>query len=188
MKEAKRIVEALLFASEEPLSPARVSGVLEMEEGEAERILRELREEYENERRGLQIREVARGYKIYTLGEFAPWIRKLRSAENKSRLTRAALETLAIVAYKQPLVRAEIESIRGVDAGGVVHTLLEKNLLEIKGRRKGPGRPLLYGVTRDFLKHFGLKDLSDLPTLEELKKIVEKKDEPEKVEEPNRQD
>jgi segregation and condensation protein B len=90
---------------------------------------------------------------------------------------------LAIVAYKQPLVRAEIESIRGVDVSGVLHTLLEKNLLEIRGRRKVPGRPLLYGTTKDFLKYFGLKDISELPTLKELKGLVEKKDEPKKVEE-----
>jgi segregation and condensation protein B len=175
VEETRRIIEALLFASEEPLSPAKISEVLEVKEEEAGKILKELKEEYEKERRGFQIREVARGYKIYTLGEFAPWIKKLRTSQERTRLTQAALETLAIVAYKQPLVRAEIESIRGVDVSGVLQTLLEKNLLEMKGRRKGPGRPLLYRVTRDFLKYFGLKDLSDLPSLEELKKLVEGK-------------
>lgn len=169
----KSIVEALVFLSEQPISLDRIASVLnDCSRKELKEILKELEEEYEQRAGALQIVEVANGYQFRTRPEFAPWIGKLRQ-QRFARLSRAALETLAIVAYRQPVTRAEAESIRGVDSGAVLGTLLERRLLRILGRKEVPGRPILYGTTQEFLELFGLKSLKDLPTLREIKDMVD---------------
>ena len=159
--------------SEQPISLDRIAGVLtDCSRKDLKEILNELEEEYEERAGALQIVEVANGYQFRTRAEFAPWIGKLRQ-QRFARLSRAALETLAIVAYRQPVTRAEAESIRGVDSGAVLGTLLERRLLRILGRKEVPGRPILYGTTQEFLELFGLKSLKDLPTLREIKDMVD---------------
>ncbi len=140
--------------------------------GEIRRELNELREEYDREERSFRLVEIENGYQILTEVEFFPFIRKLRNDIRTVRLSRAALETLAIVAYKQPVTRAEIEQIRGVDAGGVLRTLLDRGLATIRGRGEGVGHPLLYGTSDFFLNHFGLRDLDELPRIEELSELM----------------
>lgn len=190
-EKIKLIIEALLFTSHEPLSEKKLTEVLEEIDKESIRVaLEELRREYQ-EKKNLEIREVAGGYQIFTRPDYAPWIEKLHRTK-PTRLSRAALETLAITAYNQPIIRAEIESIRGVDTSGVLHTLLVKNLIKILGQKKVIGRPLLYGITDDFLMYFGLKDVSELPSIEEVKEMIpeirkeEIHDELEEPEEENR--
>jgi len=126
--------------------------------------------------RGIQLVEIAEGYQLCTREEYAEWIKKFYKIDKGSKLSQASLETLSIIAYKQPITRVELEEIRGVDSGGVVRTLLEKNLIKNMGRKKVPGRPMMYGTTRKFLEYFGLKSLSDLPTLEEFKDDIQKGD------------
>ncbi len=175
-EKIKLIIEALLFTSHEPLGEKRLAEVLEGIDKESIRVaLEELRREYQ-EKKNLEIREVAGGYQIFTCPDYASWIEKLHRTR-PTRLSHAALETLAIIAYNQPIIRAEIESVRGVDTSGVLHTLLEKNLIKILGRKKVIGRPLLYGVTDDFLKYFGLKDIGELPSLKEIRELVPEKEE-----------
>lgn len=170
-EKIKLIIEALLFTSHEPLSEKRLAEVLEGIDKESLRnALEELKKEYQ-EKENLEIREVAGGYQIFTRQDYASWIEKLHRTR-PTRLSRAALETLAMVAYNQPIIRAEIESIRGVDTSGVLYTLLEKNLIKILGKKKVIGRPLLYGITDDFLKYFGLKDIDELPSLKEVKEMI----------------
>ena len=170
-EKTKSIIEALLFASHEPLSEERLAEVLEgVERKSLREALAELKKEYQ-EKENLEMREVAGGYQIFTRPDYAPWIERLHKTR-PTRLSQAALETLAIIAYNQPLIRAEIESIRGVDTSGVLSTLLEKGLVKILGRRKAIGRPLLYGITDNFLKYFGLKDISELPSIEEVKEMI----------------
>ncbi len=174
-EKIKLIIEALLFVSHEPLTEKRLAEVLEGIDKESIReALGELRKEY-REKENLEIREVAGGYQIFTRPDYAPWIEKLHRTR-PTRLSQAALETLAIIAYNQPIIRAEIESIRGVDTSGVLYTLLEKNLIKILGRKKVIGRPLLYGITDDFLKYFGLKDISELPSIKEVKEMIPEKE------------
>ena len=169
--KVKLIIEALLFVSHEPLTEKKLGEVLDGIDKESIReVLGELRKEYQ-EKRNLEIREVAGGYQIFTSPDYAPWIEKLHRTR-PTKLSQAALETLAMVAYNQPVIRAEVESIRGVDVSGVLHTLLEKNLIKILGRKKVIGRPLLYGITDDFLKYFGLKDVSELPSVKEVKEMI----------------
>lgn len=169
--KVKLIIEALLFVSHEPLSGKKLTEVLEEVDKESIRVaLEELRGEYQ-EKKNLEIREVAGGYQIFTRPDYASWIEKLHRTK-PTRLSRAALETLAIIAYNQPIIRVEIESIRGVDTSGVLHTLLVKNLIKILGQKKVIGRPLLYGITDDFLMYFGLKDVSELPSIEEVKEMI----------------
>jgi segregation and condensation protein B len=132
-----------------------------------------LQTDYGVEGRGLQIVEVAGGFQITTRVDCAPWIKRLDRAKAGAKLSRSAMETLAIVAYKQPLVRAEIEQIRGVDTAGVLKTLLDRRLLRIVGRQDIPGRPIMYGTTKQFLQAFGLKDLASLPALREIKELGE---------------
>ena len=165
-------VEALLFVSEEPLSFDRMAEALEGTEREAvRRALEELRIQYLNENRGLQIIEIAGGYQLCTKNAFADSIKRLLEKRRKRTLSGPALETLAIIAYKQPITRAEIEEVRGVDTGGILRTLLEKNLIKIAGKKDVPGKPLLYSTTPKFLALFGLKNLKDLPALEDIQQI-----------------
>lgn len=164
--EALAAVEALLFASETPLELERIQEVLDVDREEALAVVSTLQAQYEAPGRGLAIVEVAGGYRMCTRPELAPWLLKLRRAQARARLSRAALETLAIIAYRQPIARPEIEQLRGVSAEGVLAHLLERRLIRVVGRKETPGRPLLYGTTREFLLHFGLRDLSELPPFE----------------------
>ncbi len=162
----KRIVEALLFLSEEPLKSDKMAIVLSVSPDEVDKLILELKKDLSDSNRGLQIYEAAGGYQMGTLPELAPYIEKAFSEDISSNLSAAALEALAIIAYKQPVTRIEIESIRGVRCEHVLENLLKRKLVRISGRKEGPGRPLLYSTTPDFLKYFGLKELGDLPTLE----------------------
>jgi segregation and condensation protein B len=170
----KGILEAILFVSGEPLSVDRLLGVVEgVARAELMSALRALQADYVAEGRGLQLVEVAGGFQITTRPDCAPWIKRLERAREGAKLSRSAMETLAIVAYKQPVVRAEIEQIRGVDSAAVLKTLLERRLVRIVGRKDAPGRPIMYGTTKQFLQAFGLKDLSDLPALRDIKELKE---------------
>ncbi len=164
-----RIVEALLLASGEPLSVERLKSLTGIEEAAEIRALVEgLRIEYQEQDRAFTIEEVGGGFRILTRPEYAPWLTRLRRRESEARLSAAALETLSIVAYRQPVLRAELEKIRGVDVGGALKTLLERGLVKVVGRAEEPGNPLLYGTTRRFLEVFGLKNLAALPRRGEL--------------------
>ena len=166
------IVEALLFVAEEPLPLDRLQAALGDEDPSAtEATIRELAVSLEQTGRGLMVQEVAGGFRLTTRPEAHPWIQQLQEVK-PARLSRAALETLAIVAYKQPITKAEIEAIRGVDVDGVMRTLLERGLIRILGRKAEAGRPMLYGTSPAFLEHFGFKDLGDLPTLREIDELI----------------
>ena len=159
------VVEALLFASDTPLEAERIREVLDLESVEAAReLMEELRARYRD--RGLQIVEVGGGYRMITRPEVAPWLVRLARARTKTRLSRPALETLAIVGYKQPVSRPEVDAIRGVNSEAVLDNLLERRLVRIAGRKDAPGRPFLYETTREFLVAFGLRDVGDLPKVE----------------------
>jgi segregation and condensation protein B len=162
----KKILEALLFLSEEPVKSDKMAIVLSVSPEEIDNLVIELKKDLSESKRGLQIYEAAGGYQMGTLPELAPYIEKAFSEDVSSNLSTAALEALAIIAYKQPVTRIEIESIRGVRSEHVLENLLKRKLVRISGRKEGPGRPLLYSTTPDFLKYFGLKELGDLPTLE----------------------
>src|SRR3989337_4118490 len=136
-------------------------------------MLWELQHEYDRRLSGLRIVEVAGGFQIASRPELAQWIKRLRKVKQSSRLSKPSLETLAIIAYKQPIVKAEIEDIRGVDSAGVIKGLLDKRFVKIIGRKDLPGRPILYATTQEFLQYFGLKDISDLPTLQEFNELAE---------------
>jgi segregation and condensation protein B len=161
--EIQAALEALLFASDAPLELARIGEVLDLAPDEARAALDALRVACETPGRGLAVVEVGGGYRLVTRPELAPVLLRLQRLRLKSRLSRAALETLAIVAYRQPISRPEIEQLRGVSADAVVTHLLERRLVRVVGRKETPGRPILYGTTRDFLEHFGLRDLAELP-------------------------
>lgn len=169
--DLKRIVEGLLFASHEPLTLERIHSLVEGVEKAALRTwIQELGKEYQEQDRAFRLVEVAGGYQLRTLPELAPWVRKLRR-QGPPRLSQASMETLAVIAYRQPVTRSEVEYIRGVDCGAVVRSLMEKGLIRILGRKEAPGRPLLYGTSKKFLEIFGLKDLSSLPALSELEEL-----------------
>ncbi len=164
----KQIIEALLFVSEKPLTIEEIRQALDgLEEEKIKENIEKLREDYERGERSFSIAELAGGYQIVTNPEFAPWISKLFKKE-EDRLSAPSMETLAIIAYKQPLTRSEIEKIRGVNVEGVLKTLLDKNLIKIRGRKDAPGRPITYGTTDEFLKRFGLKGLEHLPKLRDF--------------------
>ena len=165
---AKQILEGLLFASDEPITIEQLGGVLELPAEEIRALVDALRREYAAQQHALTILEVAGGFQMATIPDVAPWIRQCYRQAHKERLSKPALETLAIMAYKQPITRAEIEAIRGVNVDGVVESLLEKNLIRIMGRKDAPGRPILYGTTKEFLQYFGLNALVDLPKLAEV--------------------
>ncbi len=165
----KAIVEALLFAAEEPLATRRLAGIVEdASPSLIEDLIGELDADYIREGRAFRIREIAGGYQIVTRPEFAEWVHKLHGPGSAPRLSQAALEPLSIVAYKQPVTRAELESIRGVNVDGVLRTLVDRELVRVAGRAEGIGRPLLYGTTDHFLEYFGLPELDALPRPDEL--------------------
>jgi segregation and condensation protein B len=169
----KIILEGLLFVSEEPISLDRLSDLLEeFERTEIRQALLELADEISLRQSGLQLLEVAGGWQLRTISELMPYITRL-SKVRTVRFSQSALETLAIVAYRQPITRQEIEYLRGVDSGGVLKTLLDKRLVKILGKKDIPGRPIIYGTTRDFLEIFNLRDLKGLPTLREINALDE---------------
>lgn len=170
-EDAVQIIEALLFASEKPLTVEQMREVLgDVDGADIRHGIDALRASYRAANRAFTIEEVAGGFQMATDPRFGSWIRKLYREARSERLSGAALETLAIVAYRQPMTRAEIEQVRGVAVDGVLQTLLEKGVVKILGRRDAPGRPMLYGTTKEFLQYFGLNSLADLPSLEELAK------------------
>ncbi len=169
----KSILTSLLFAAGEPVTVARLAAVLDdVPRGAIQRALDEMAAEFAAQHRGVIIEAVAGGYQMRTPREHAAYVRKLLAAR-PPRLSRPLLETLAIIAYRQPITRPEIEQLRGVDSGAVLETLLERRLVKIAGRKEAPGRPMLYATTDEFLEVFGLKDLASLPDLKEFREIEE---------------
>lgn len=164
--ELKKILETLLFITDSPLGIKKLSAITEEREEIIRDHLASLCNDYENEKRPLQIRQIGGGWQMSTRPEYGQWVRKLYNNKMTARLTQAALETLCIVAYRQPLTRSEIEAIRGVDSSGPIDTLVQRRLIYISGRKEIPGRPMLYATTPEFLRQFGLASLKDLPKLE----------------------
>jgi segregation and condensation protein B len=164
------VVEAVLFASDEPLSPARLADIVGTSAREVRKHVETLNEKYKAGNNAFRIEEIAGGYQMLTLGPYNHWLQKLLRAREEGKLSQAAMETLAIIAYKQPVIRADVEAIRGVQVGEVIRNLMYKGLVKIVGRAEVLGRPMLYGTTKKFLEVFGLNSLKDLPKAEELKK------------------
>jgi segregation and condensation protein B len=172
-EQQRRVVEAVILASPEPIAAARVAALIpRCNPSQVRTLVKELNDEYAEQRRAFEIWEVAGGYQVRSLPEFAPYIKQIQETR-ALRLSNAALETLAIVAYRQPVTRAEVEQIRGVDGGAVLRSLLERNLIRIAGHREVPGRPIIYATTRRFLEVFGLAKLGDLPTLRDLARLAD---------------
>ncbi len=169
----KDVIESLIFISLEPLTLEKIKSICtEFSEMEIEKAIQELTENYASNQRGIQIIQAAGGYLFSTKSEHDQWIRRLLRLEQKNKLSHAALETLATVAYHQPMTLAEISALRGVDTTYTLKTLLQKKLVKITGRKKSPGRPLIYRTTDRFLTYFGLNSLKDLPSEEEISKIL----------------
>lgn len=174
----RAVVESLLFAADRPVPTGKMAeiinaacpGEFSVDGHTIRREIDVLRKEYDEQRRAFQIEEIAGGFRMLTRPEYHQWVLALSSHRQQTRLSPAAVETLAIIAYKQPVSRATIEDIRGVQCGHIIRTLMEKRLVKVLGREEVPGRPLLYGTTREFLDHFGLKSIKELPTTEELPK------------------
>ena len=188
MSPLARVLEALLFASDKPISAAEcvkhlkgaveaapedleVAALAKTKQDEVAAVMRELGAEYEEQQRGFRVVESGAGWKVVTSPDAAPWVRQLFPENRPARLSPSALETLAIVAYRQPITRADIEAVRGVNVDGVMQTLLERGVIRISGRADVPGRPLLYGTTEFFLEHFGLRSLDELPNCAELRRV-----------------
>ncbi len=171
--QLKGILENLMFVSDGPIEVDRIASFVEGDADKAEiaEALNELKDEYKE--RSLEIAEVAEGWRIQTRPEYAPWITMFYKMERGQKLSRASLETLAITAYRQPITRTEIDEIRGVDCGGVLRGLIDKNLVKTMGRRKVPGKPMMYGTTKRFLEYFGLAKLADLPTMDEFQEELD---------------
>jgi segregation and condensation protein B len=167
---AESVIEAVLFASDEPLSDARLAGIVEVNVKQVRQYIQNLNDKYEANNNAFRIEQIASGYQMLTLSTYNHWLQKLLRVRSEGKLSSAALETLAIIAYKQPVMRADIEAIRGVAVGEVIRSLMSKGLVKIVGRAEVLGRPMLYGTTKKFLEIFGLNSLKDLPKVEELKK------------------
>ncbi len=166
--DKKALIESLLFVSGEPVTLATLKSITDLPETELLSLLADMIQEYKQSNRGMLITEIANGYQMVSNPAHSQWIKKMKSTTTSNKLSIPALETLAIIAYKQPIIKAELEQIRGVNSDGVIKTLLDRRLIKIMGRKEMPGKPLLYGTTREFLQYFGLKDLTELPTLKEL--------------------
>lgn len=181
--DTKHIVEALLFAADHPLTSAQlVSLIEETTPAMIEDVVRDLEADYVMQRRAFGIKRIADGFQIVTRSDYASWIERLHATAPRTRLSRPALETLAIIAYKQPVPRVELESIRGVSVDAVLRTLLERGMVEVAGRGEGLGRPLLYRTTGHFLEYFGLPDLDALPRPEELEVLFADRERQEELE------
>lgn len=171
-QELKSAIEAILFIAGNPLSVDRLKNLFEdATQEQIEAQLAALGNDYDGRGAGVMLAEIAGGYQFATRPELAAWLRKFRSVKVSTRLSKPALETLAIVAYKQPITRTEAEAIRGVNIGGIMRNLIERRLVKIVGKKDVPGKPMLYGTTPEFLQYFGLKDLSALPTLKEFQEL-----------------
>jgi segregation and condensation protein B len=169
IEEIKPIVESLIFAAEEPITLRKLADIIgDTDSAQVLEAVAQLKNDYDTQGRSFQIEEIAGGYQLFTKPEYYEWIAKLRKKSGETKLSQAALETLAIIAYKQPILRADLESIRGVQSGQIIRLLMEKDLVKVVGRDESLGHPLLYGTTKRFLEYFGLKDLKDLPNIEEL--------------------
>lgn len=172
-EKARAIVEAVLLTAVDPVSPGRLVDLLDGLNGrDIRQAVDALNDQYTRNGHGIAIVELANGFQLATRQELAPWVRKFHRDRSQVRLTQAALETLAIVAFKQPLTRVEVDSIRGVNSAGVLQTLMEHNMVRIVGRSDGIGKPMLFGTTREFLIHFGLRSLADLPKPKELEELL----------------
>jgi len=177
MPTPKQILEAVLFASDVPIAlPVLTQMLGDRSAQDVRALLEEMAEAYDREERGVVLSEIAGGFQLLSRKECAPWVEQMLRARRKIRLSKPALESLAIVAYRQPITKVEIDSIRGVDSAGVLHTLLERNLVTIKGRSKGVGRPLLYSTTQEFLSYMGINELVDLPELKEVAPLLEERE------------
>ncbi|MBI4733872.1 MAG: SMC-Scp complex subunit ScpB [Rubrobacteridae bacterium] len=174
----RSIVEALLFISDRPLTIEKLSEVMDVGDEEIKQVVDELSMEYRRSDRGFQIREVAGGYRMYSHPAYAPYIEKLILSYDHRRLSQAALETLSIIAYKQPVTKTDIAAVRGVNSEGVVNTLVSRGLIREVGKQDAPGLPVLYGTTDKFLESFGMRNTSELPSLdaftpdEEAQKLI----------------
>jgi segregation and condensation protein B len=164
------VVEAILFATDEPLTDSRLASIVETSARQIHKSIENLNAKYEANNNAFRIEQIAGGYQMLTLNLYNSWLKKMLRARSDSKLSTAALETLAIIAYKQPVIRADIEAVRGVAAGEVIRSLMYKGFVKIVGRAEILGRPMLYGTTKKFLEVFGLNSLKDLPKAEELKK------------------
>jgi segregation and condensation protein B len=173
-EELRAVLEALIFTAPQPVTPREIARVIgdAVEQSAWSSALDELKTDYARSGRGLQLVEVAGGFQITTRPEYNDWVRELLHPKAPTRLSVQALETLAVIAYKQPVTLPEIIELRGVKSGGVLKTLLERRLIRIVGRKEVVGRPMLYGTTKEFLIHFGLKDLSELPRIEEFAEVL----------------
>jgi segregation and condensation protein B len=172
-KTPKALLEALLFATPRPLESEVAARLAGLPEGEVKELLAALVLEYEREGRGFALSQVAEGWQLRSRPEYATEVARLRQARPRSRYSRSAMETLAIVAYRQPIPRSEIEQVRGVDCGATLKSLMAGGMVRVIGRKEAPGRPILYGTTGEFLQYFSLRDLESLPTLEEVNELDE---------------
>jgi len=176
MDDLKNIIESLLFVAENPLTVDQIKQIVTLPDSRIIRqTLNELKQDYENRQGAFGLHEVAGGYQFRTRPEYVPWIKRFLQPK-PSRLSKAALETLAIIAYKQPVIRSDVEQLRGVDCGGVLRMLLERKLIRVLGRKEIPGRPLIYATTKEFLQVFDLKNLKDLPTPKEIEALAQEPD------------
>jgi len=181
----KAVIEALLFASDKPLPLERMRNALDnMDAVQIRGILEELKSDYEKSERGVRIVEIAGGFQIITAPSFAPFLKKLYKDRHADKLSKPALETLAIIAYKQPVTKLEVESLRSVNVDGVFYNLMDKGLIRVAGRKKAPGRPKVYGTTAQFLEYFGLKSLEELPKIENFQTALSEKEAPDGPKEP----
>jgi len=167
--DIQSVVEAVLFASDEPLSAVRLANIVDATTQQIRTAVDELNEKYKTNRNAFRIEKIAGGFQMLTLSPFNHWLKKLLRVRSESKLSPAALETLAIIAYKQPVIRADVEAIRGVAAGEMIRNLMYKGLVKVIGKAEIVGRPMLYGTTKKFLETFGLNSIKDLPKIEELK-------------------
>ena len=172
MSEIVSIVEALVFVADEPVTVKILAEVLEEDRETVEAAVEQLQQEYEEREGGLQLREIAGGWQFVTRTEYHEEIRRFLKTRPSAKLSLAALETLAVIAYKQPVTVPEILEIRGVQSASAIKTLLDKKLITAKGRKETVGRPMMYGTSKDFLLQFGLKDLSELPSIEDFEDLV----------------
>jgi len=173
----KGVIEAILFVNEKPVTLDQMKKVLDtISSGELKKVIKLLQDEYNDYKKGIEIKEIAGGYQMLSNSIYASYIRDFYKTKHKEKLSKPSLETLAIMAYKQPVTRADIEMVRGVNSDGVVGNLLDKELIKIVGKKDVPGRPYLYGTTKQFLEYFGLKSLENLPKLEEFPALQEKMD------------
>lgn len=182
MEQLKQVVEVLIFASDIPITVEQIRNLVEEAKSEEiQNAIEILNQEYRQTQRTFQIVRMGGGFQIVTHENFAPWVKKLFQGRLKTKLSQAALETLSVIAFRQPVSKTEIEAIRGVNCDGVIRTLLERKLITIGGRAQGPGRPLLYKTTPEFLQYFGINDISELPRPKEIEELFKE----EQLQEPN---